>query len=467
MVYFMKVQKIILTSILLLLIILPLSSAEMWKFIPTEEFGGFVNKAVNYNQDIILKIYSGNDQFLVSFDGTNIQKFGTDYINQNLNPSNGQLITFDDCILIPNGDNKVFKYNANKEWSTIQFEDKYNSQDNKFGRSILRVSSSSTRAYFLSQAIDIKSKDTLQSGAIQIIGDAGYNEILSYDGLNLNKDYFIDTEVLGRFYDIAADEDGLWVVGQNNLYFMKDNELVDTVDISNKLGFDEHSIYSNISVTEDYVYLLKQRTGSGATVPSPYFISYNKKTEVLEKIKFPLDPLRRNPNSFSEMVSYNKNHLFIASSGGVFEYYDNKLSYVDIFSQFLSEIPEVFQNYLTSSDITISGDKFYVSTSVGLIYTDVFTDVEEFDKQNTSIKVYPNVLNEFSKILTLESNLDMTVNSIEIYNMSGEVVSQITDMSQIKKGNNSLKLNYLSSGKYFLTIKTMKENFIVPLIINK
>jgi hypothetical protein len=165
------------------------------------------------------------------------------------------------------------------------------------------------------------------------------------------------------------------------------------------------------------------------------------------------------------MVSY-KGRLFIASNAGVYEYYNHQLSYVDIFSQFLPEIPEVFYKYLGTEDISISNHRFYISTNVGLIYTDEFTDVNDItNPPKSNLKLYPNIVSNATEELTLEAEVDMSVKSIELYDMSGKVVTKLEGISNIRNGINSLKFDYSVSGKYFLTIKTVKDNFIVPLII--
>lgn len=377
-----------------------------------------------------------------------------------------KIANIDNNIFITTNKNIIFHYTNNKEWKTLQFDDKYNAQDNKYRRNITQISSFKDKGYFLSYVMDIKSIDTLSVGTIQILVNKAYNEIFSFDGNTLVKEYFVNTKDV-RIYDIAADKEGIWASGMNTLYYIKDGELKDTLAIGTELGLDPNSIFSNIYVDDNYVYLLKQYTAGGAIVPDSYFISYNKKTKTLEKIKFPNDNLTRNPGTFYKIIPYY-DHLFIASDAGVLDYYNNKLSYLDIFSQFLDEIPKSFHNYLNSSDIDIDENKFYISTNVGLIYTDAFTDVNySVFKNNSNLKLYPNIITESTRELTLESNKDMGVKSIDLYNMSGEIVSQITNITNVKKGINSLKLNYLVSGKYFLTVKTMKDNFIVPLIIKK
>jgi hypothetical protein len=83
----------------------------------------------------------------------------------------------------------------------------------------------------------------------------------------------------------------------------------------------------------------------------------------------------------------------------------------------------------------------------------------------SNLKLYPNIVSNATEELTLEAEVDMSVKSIELYDMSGKVVTKLEGISNIRNGINSLKFDYSVSGKYFLTIKTVKDNFIVPLII--
>lgn len=459
-----SIKYIFLISFLFLAFI-PLKSAEMWKFVPKEKFGGFIFRTENYENNQIIAL--GNKLYL--FDGVNLQPFGNNQISE---VGIMEIANIGNNIFITTNKNIIFQYTTNKEWKNLQFEDKYNAQDNKNRRNITKIASYSDKVYFLSYAMDIKSIDTISGGTIRISVNKAYNEIFYFDGNTLVKEYFVNTNDV-RIYDIAADKEGIWASGMNTLYYIKDGELKDSLAIGTELGLDPNSIFSNIYVDDDYVYLLKQYTAGGAEFPDAYFVIYNKKTKKAERLSFPKvnsfnsNDVKISPSDFSNMANYG-NHLYISTGIGIYQYFNYKLSYVDIFTQFLPEIPKVYYPYLSTRDIDISGDRFYITSNVGLIYTDAFTDVNDINATDeNNLKLYPNIITESTRELTLESNKDMGVKSIELYDMSGAVVSQITNPTNIKKGINSLKLDYSISGKYFLTIKTMKDNFIVPLIIKK
>lgn len=469
-------KKVIITA-LLLLAIKPLSSTEMWRYIPKEEFGDFVEQVEYYGQKQIIKVseysYPDSKYSLVLFDGKNIQKFSNENINNNLDEGFSKISNVNGDIFVSGYKNQIYYYNTDKEWKTLQYEDKYNEQNDKFRRHFSSITNTSNKVYFLSQSVDISKIDTIH-GAIQILLSGRYNEIFSFDGVKLNREFFEEAETFKGYKDFVADDNGLWLINTDLNYFsFKDKKIVDSVDIVGGLDFDYNIVLSHIVTKGDYVYILKDRTLQGTKNGNSFLISYNKKTKELKKFEFPEvkqtteSEYENRPSVFNDMEFYG-DHLLIASNMGIFQFYEGQFTYLDIFSDFLSEIPESYHNYLSTEDMSISGNRVSIITSFGLIYTDAFTDVENPGISNSSsLKVYPNIISSATKELTLESNENMSVKSIELYNMSGEVVSQITDIPNIRKGINSLKLDYSVSGKYFLTIKTMKDNFIAPLIIQK
>lgn len=158
----------------------------------------------------------------------------------------------------------------------------------------------------------------------------------------------------------------------------------------------------------------------------------------------------------------------ISTNKGIYKFDGTKIEYIDVFSHFLSEIPEVFLSNISTSDICIEGNRIVISANAGLIYTDTFTSISEDNSSNTrSINLYPNVFNSSNQTINLESNFDIDVESIVIYETSGRKIQEIKNVNNLTKGINETIQVDLNSGMYFLAIMSDEENFIYPIIIIK
>lgn len=72
-----------------------------------------------------------------------------------------------------------------------------------------------------------------------------------------------------------------------------------------------------------------------------------------------------------------------------------------------------------------------------------------------------------NQTINLESNIDINVESIVIYETSGRKIQEIKNVNNLTKGINETIQVDLNSGMYFLAIMSDEENFIYPIIIIK
>lgn len=452
---------------------LPLLSVT-WKFIPRADIeNNWFKETANIGNTPILKFLDskGKGYSLVEFKNNQFNTISTTDIEQKIG-NQSQMFSYENQIFIATDKNSILKLDEDYNWKTLELDDKYNQQNNKFMRVTKKIVDYDNKLYCLSEAWDVKSIDT-NHGVIAIRIDTKYCELISIDGDKLNKEFSEDKDDVGWFFDIAADDKSLWI-STSNLIRYEDGEIKEEIDIYNTLDFDPNIILRYLTVDDDYVYLLKQRTNQGTKNVDAYLIKYEKSSGKLEKFEFP-DPKSydgsgetRKVGDFTSMVIEN-NIIYISTNAGLYEFSNNELKYIDIFSEFLDEIPIVFHKSPASENVSIVGKTMYISTNVGLIYSSDFTSTTgvNITKSNVGLDIYPNVITGSQNSLTIESSGSKDVNSIIIYNIEGTEVYEFTNYPSNLIGTITLEVPALPSGNYFIAVRTNKDNYISPLIMQK
>ncbi len=446
-----------------------------WKLIPNAEISGnrFMETGEIGNKTILKLMDSkGKGYSLVELDNNNFNKISTTEIELKIDIQS-QLFSFEDYIYVATGKNSILKLDDKYNWKTLELDDKYNQQDDKFRRIMKKVIDYDKKLYCLSEAQDVKFIDTNAGGAIAIVLDAKYNELISIQDENLKLEYSIVSPSGERFYDIVSDGKSLWISSSKLLRY-EDGEIKDSIDINKLLDFDDNAIMIKMDVDKDYIYLLKQRTNTGTKNIESFLVRYDKTNGKSEKFKFPDmtsyadGKTLISPSGFTNMIIDN-NVIYISSDIGLYEYSNNELKYVDVFSDFLDEIPSVFLQYLRSENVNIVGNTMYISTNVGLIYSDDFTSTTNINisKVDIGLDVYPNIITGSTNNITIESTEIKDINRIVIYNIEGTEVYEFSNLQSSIVGLMSLEVPNLPSGNYFIAVKTDIDNYISPLIIQK
>lgn len=466
--------KLIVVFISISISTLPLFSVT-WKFIPRADIENNWFKETAYigNKPILKLMNSQGKSFsVVELDNGSFNKISTTGIESKID-NQSQMFSYENDLYIASGKNSILKLDDNFDWKTLELDDKYNQQNNKFRRVIKKVIDYDNKLYCLSEAQDVKFIDTNAGGVIAIVLDAKYNELISIDDEKLSIELSKIAGTGETFYDIAADDKSLWISSSKLLRYA-DGEIKEEIDLNKQLDFDDNAIMIKIAVDKDYVYLLKQLTNAGTKNVGSYFIKYEKSTGKSEKFEFPdmksyaNGETLINPNGFTNIIFENE-IIYISSSVGLYEFSNNELKYVDVFSEFLDEIPSVFLSLLSSENVSIVNGTMYVSTNVGLIYSDDFTSTTDVNisKVDIGLDVYPNVISGTVNNITIESSDRKDVQSIIIYNIEGTEIYKFANYPSNFIGTTTLEVPNLPSGSYFITVKTDKDNYISPLVIQK
>ncbi len=453
---------------------LPLLSVT-WKFIPNAEIeNNRFKETASIGDTPILKFMDskGKGYSLVEFNNNQFKTISTTDIEQKID-NGSQMFSFESQIFVATGKNSILKLDEGYNWKTLELDDKYNQQNNKFMRVTKKIVDYDNKLYCLSEAWDVKLIDTNAGGVIAIVVDEKYNELISLNDEKLNIEFSKEAGTGERFYDIIADGNSLWISSSNLLRY-EDGEIKEEIDIYNTLDFDSNIILRYLTVDDDYVYLLKQATNQGTKNVDAFLIRYEKSSGVLEKITFPDaksydgSGLSRKAGGFTNMIIEN-DIIYISTNAGLYEFSNNELKYIDIFSEFLNDLPSVFLQYLNSENVSIVGKTIYISTNVGLIYSDDFTSTSgvNITKANVGLDIYPNVITGSQNSLTIESTESKDVNSVIIYNIEGTEVYNYTNTPKHLIGSMTLEVPNLSSGSYFIAVRIDKDNFISPLVIQK
>lgn len=101
------------------------------------------------------------------------------------------------------------------------------------------------------------------------------------------------------------------------------------------------------------------------------------------------------------------------------------------------------------------GNELYTVTDPLPVYLAVNDAVANTKTGNSSIQVYPNpVADEFS----LKIQNDVEVESLKLYDISGKLIKEVSDF------NEKVNISGLTSGVYFLKIKTSKGEFLSKIL---
>ncbi len=444
-----------------------------WKFIPRADIdNNWFKETSNLGSQPIMKLMDskGKSFTIVEFKNNHFNNISTPEIEQKIDYQS-HMYSYENNIYLASGKNTILKLDDNYNWKILKLDDKYNQQNNKFMRITKKIVTYNNSLYCLSEAQDVKFIDTNSSGVITIVLDAKYNELISIEDEKIKLEYSKVANTGERFYDIAADDNSLWI-SSSNLIRYENGDIKEEIDIYNTLDFDSNIILSHLVVDKNFVYILKKYTDAGTKNIGTYLIRYKKSNGELEKFEFPgIKSYADNeslikPNSFTNIIIEN-DKIYISSAVGLYEFSNNELKYIDIFSDFIDEIPSLFLQYLSTENVSIVGNTMYISTNVGLIYSDDFTSTTSVNiaKANFGLDIYPNLITGSQNSLTIGSSESKEVNSIIIYNIEGTEVYKYNNISKHITGSLTLRVPNLSSGSYFIAVITDKKNYISPLII--
>lgn len=453
---------------------LPLFSIT-WKFIPNADIeNNRFKETASIGDTPILKFIDskGKGYSIVEFTNNQFKTISTTDIDQKLDYQS-QMFSFENHIFVATGKNSILKLDEDYNWKILELDDKYNQQNNKFMRVTKKIVNYNNKLFCLAEAQDVLIMDTNANGVITIVLDAKYNELISLNDEKLKIEFSEEAGSGERFYDMVADGKSLWISSSKLLRY-EDGEIKEQIDISKKLDFDEQSLMPYMIADDDYVYLVKQPTSAGTKNIESYFVRYEKSTGKSEKFKFPdiksyADSEKLlNPGGFTNITIEN-GIIYISSNVGLYVFSNNELKYLDIFSEFLNDFPKFMLPYLNSENVSIVGKTMYISTNVGLIYSNDITSTTgvNITKANVGFDIYPNVLTGSQNSLTIESSESKDVNSIIIYNIEGTEVFEYVNTPKHLTGSMTLEVPNLPSGSYFIAVRTDKDNFISPLVIQK
>lgn len=448
-----------------------LSSNEMLKFIPNIEKNSRFLESTFLNSDKVVKSYDLKTYSIQEFKNNTFHRLSNNEVEKEIDAFSN-LIYSNDRLYLASGNNILFSYTEENGWNKFNVNDKFNVQNDKFRRKIIKLVEFQQSLFCLSNSYDILLVDSAgPGGTIVTVIDTTYNEILSFKNDQLKVEFNSNGSLDGRFYDIASDDEAIWISG-SGLYKFTD-KIVETIDINNLVGLEPETKYYNIATNGDYVYLMKDYDPAGVKSKDSKFISYNKISKKVEIFDFPKIPSFQ--NSDNEIIVHNFNKMvfnngigYISTNIGIYKFDGVQLEYFDVFSEFLDQIPTYLYQYLSTSDISFQGSSFVISTVAGLIYSDVSSGVNESASDSfIKIEAYPNVLSESNSTITLNPNQDILVTKIAILDITGKESKVYEGIEKLHKGTNVLNLSDLSSGAYFFTINTESENFIIPIIIQK
>ena len=466
----------IFTALIVVLTVFSITNVPLlsvtWKFTPRAEIDNNWFKETSKLGNLpILKLMGdrGEGYSFELYNKSGFNKISFPEIEKKVDPLS-QMFSFENQLFVATGKNSILKLDENYNWEVLELDDKYNQQNNEFMRVTKKVVDYNDKLYCLAEAWDVKSIDTV-NGVVSTLIDTKYMELISIEDDILKKEFSENIGDVGRFFELAADSKSLWI-SSSNLIRYEDGEIKEEIDIYNTLDFDPNIILSDLVVDKDYVYMLKQLTSAGTKNTGTYLIKYEKSTGNLEKYEFPSlksyadSETLIKPSGFNNMIIEN-DKIYISSQVGLYEFSNNELKYVDIFSEFLDEIPTVFHPYLISENVSIVENTIYISTNVGLIYSDDFTSTTGINISitNVDLDIYPNVVTNGQNSLTVESTESKNINIIMLYNLEGTAIYEFDNTPQQLIGSIVLDVPNLPSGSYFITVKADKDNYISPLII--
>jgi hypothetical protein len=119
-----------------------------------------------------------------------------------------------------------------------------------------------------------------------------------------------------------------------------------------------------------------------------------------------------------------------------------------VFSFQTNTLMFVFQ---TDEQNTFDGWKF--------TYTSAINAIEDRDKQDIDVKIFPNPANQQ---LTIE-NTDIIIQKVKVYDIWGKLQQQY----EINTGKHTYDINRLSQGMYFIKIETSQGIITRKLQINR
>lgn len=443
--------------------------SEMWYYKARQDYEHY-NQSEYFNGDKVIKMIRNGEYGIFQFENNQLTKISNEQIDVKIGAFS-DIFSNNKRLIVSSGNNSLFEF-YNGKWNTFQYMDRFNHKDSLEMRRINKIVELKNKIYTLSYAYKLQSIDTTQSGVIEYRIDTTFNELFVYDETNLDLIYRSDASYEEKIYDITSDGENIWSIG-DRLNRFENNELKESFDIITLSDLEKNTKLYRIASNGRFIYLLKGYDPFAPTDNEPLLIQFNKDSKEVLTFEFPLyesyGPNNENifPIKMNNMEFINGEGI-ISTDKGIYKFDGTKIEYIDVFSHFLSEIPEAFLSYLSTSDISIDNNQIMISTNVGLIYTDTYTDVEVTnDNSKTIINLYPNVFSSSNQTINLESNIDINVESIVIYETSGRKIQEIKNVNNLTKGINETIQVDLNSGMYFLAIMSDEENFIYPIIIIK
>ena len=452
---------------LCLLVILFVSTpvmAESWNFIFRDDLGSYVKTVEIQNEKIYIQDYSSylRQSSVVVKDGINtsslvMPKTGLTRVDDMLNWKNSIYVS---------AEFGLYKY-SNEKWKHYTIDDRF-----KDFRITVKTISFEDKIYCLSRALDLKGVDSTNN-IIRTYIDSTFIELSVLENDKLNIIFQEGYNDLGRFRDMYIDKDGtFWFAEspkeQGGLAKYNGDEIA-SIDIASYINSDV-PVFSNITGSDKYIYITNERVLGGEKKYNSQLVRYNKQNGDIDVYDFPeyIDDRRFDQ---VEKLEYLNGKVYMATNVGIFIFENEEIKYLDIFADFMDEIVEETSKlqlqYLEASDFDIDGNKFYIATSVGLIYSDNFTTgIDDEQNSEDKINVYPNVLESGNNTITLEAqNIGYNISSIEVYNTGGSLISNVSSFPLNLTGKEQIELPEISSGAYFLIIKSDRGDFLAPIII--
>jgi ligand-binding sensor domain-containing protein len=354
----------------------------------------------------------------------------------------------------------LYKYKSG-DWNHFKIKDRFENFRHSF-KSIEH----NGKIYSLSHARLYSSLDSTNDIHRSFV-DTNFTElhVLNNDSIEIKfqlKDEF--------YYNFFIDSHGtFWFVGNADSsggLIKYENGNFEKIDINQYISDPKRAIFTHITGDENYLYISNDYVVSPQTQNFPaQLIRYNKANMEIDVFDFPESEDLMAMKQVQKMEIIN-GELFIGTDNGLFKLENEQIVNIDIFSGFLDNVSEIQKQFLAATDFDYDNGKFYIATSIGLIFTDDFTSNINLDgDQSKKINVYPNVLSGNSNITLDPMSNSYNILDIQLFKIDGTFIKSFKNNYKRISEKRQINLSIINSGHYYLIISTDSGDFVAPLIV--
>jgi hypothetical protein len=418
---------------------------------------------------LIANFSSGKTKYAIQkFNGQNWITYSTNnfgYMLTEFEELNDIVVDGKNNIIVGGKNNFLLFSQTEQKWKKIGFSD---TLDERKFRSLL--TDSHGQVWSTGMGYKVLNRDTVNG--IPFTKVEPYHEIFRFDGINLTKLYHKSPAFFSDLTGATEDaEANIWVAYQKSFNepggLLKHDRISSTFEIVNTpsgSGIGESSQVRTLYIDKisNTLYIGSQKKYYDNSF-SPSMLSLLS-IPVNNYVNFQL------PDSIdviSKIIRY-KDKTFMATvgeqGGGLYEVIGETLNRIDFKRYFPEFTPWGFLG--APNDIEMAGDKMWCATSDGIVVLDMnlITSVEEKSTSSSFKNLYPNpVRNGETVTATLPFKENEEMLEAFVTNALGQNILNVKD----KVTSTSLKVNTasLSSGMYFLNVKTTQSSIAFPFIV--